>query len=379
MLFASNDDSKIQDNDERNSRQGVLILLTVPVAWATYEPAVRYVYALDHPVPGFLFSFSYFLVASIALVLLTAWTSHTTTTTSAVNTTSLDNLLPSSYQKWPTKEGVELGIYLFIGNSLQLLGLQTVPADKAAFLLQIKAILVPILEALFARRLGSVSVKNWLACLLVLVGVALMELPTNIIFQGFTTGSGHTFFELGTGEVYIFAAAAIYSLHILRLGTHARKDISALKLAAAKALTECFCALMSVVALTSWASSITANSNVALGKNELLVLAQEQGSAMNEFFLALASNESTTNSKNVLQALQALGATVWTGLITIAYTIYAQTVGQRTVSAVTANLIYMIQPICTAAFAWLLLGETLGLQGYVGAAIITAAVLIGKS
>jgi drug/metabolite transporter (DMT)-like permease len=62
--------------------------------------------------------------------------------------------------------------------------------------------------------------------------------------------------------------------------------------------------------------------------------------------------------------------------VTIAYTIYAQSYGQRRVRPATANLIYTAQPICTAAVAWLVLGEAMGPAGYAGGALVGAAVLL---
>ena len=68
---------------------------------------------------------------------------------------------------------------------------------------------------------------------------------------------------------------------------------------------------------------------------------------------------------------------LWTGLVPVAYTIAAQSYGQARVrNPVTANLIYTIQPICTAIFAYLVLREQLDLYGYIGGAVIGGAVLL---
>ena len=69
-------------------------------------------------------------------------------------------------------------------------------------------------------------------------------------------------------------------------------------------------------------------------------------------------------------------ATLWTGAVSVAYTIYAQSFGQSKVPAVTANLIYSSQPIFTAVVAYFLLGERLGSNGYVGGMLIGASVLL---
>lgn len=74
--------------------------------------------------------------------------------------------------------------------------------------------------------------------------------------------------------------------------------------------------------------------------------------------------------------IPAILAILWTGLVPVAYTILAQSFGQSRVRPVTANLIYTIQPICTAIFAFLLLQETLGPAGFFGGTLIGAAVLL---
>jgi drug/metabolite transporter (DMT)-like permease len=65
--------------------------------------------------------------------------------------------------------------------------------------------------------------------------------------------------------------------------------------------------------------------------------------------------------------------------VTCAYTIYAQSYGQRRVSATDANLIYSVQPVFSAFFAWALLGEQLDIFGYIGAFLIGLAVWIVAS
>jgi drug/metabolite transporter (DMT)-like permease len=70
-------------------------------------------------------------------------------------------------------------------------------------------------------------------------------------------------------------------------------------------------------------------------------------------------------------------ATLWTGLVTVAYTINAQSYGQSRIPANTANLIYTIQPFFIASIAWKVLNETtLGVYGYVGGSLIGAAVVL---
>lgn len=62
-------------------------------------------------------------------------------------------------------------------------------------------------------------------------------------------------------------------------------------------------------------------------------------------------------------------------IVTTALTNWMQAVGQRSVPAERAAVIYAMDPVYAAGFAYLLLGEALGPAGLVGAGIITGAAL----
>ena len=63
--------------------------------------------------------------------------------------------------------------------------------------------------------------------------------------------------------------------------------------------------------------------------------------------------------------------------MTVAYTIWAQSYGQSGgISATNANLVYTTQPLWSAAFAWLLLGELLTPSEAAGGLVIGAALWV---
>ena len=80
--------------------------------------------------------------------------------------------------------------------------------------------------------------------------------------------------------------------------------------------------------------------------------------------------------RNVSELKTLAGAAVWTGAVTCGWTIWAQSFGQRSVKAENANLIYTSQPLASAAFAYILLGETLQGTAWVGVSLIEAALAI---
>ena len=67
-------------------------------------------------------------------------------------------------------------------------------------------------------------------------------------------------------------------------------------------------------------------------------------------------------------------AAAWCGGATCAYTIWAQSYGQRGIAPARANLVYTTQPIFSAIFAALLLAEQPTAATCVGGALILAAV-----
>ena len=164
------------------------------------------------------------------------------------------------------------------------------------------------------------------------------------------------------GDFFIVAAAFSYTFHCIRLEIFAKK-VSAVQLAASKAATE------TALTMTSLAS-VLALSQIQTDGNSIVSAAQE---TYREISFFIQSNNLTLSNPAFVSAM---AATLWTGLVTVAYTIYAQSFGQARVSPTDANLIYTSQPICTACFAWALLGETLGPAGFLGGFIIGIAVFM---
>mmetsp|Transcript_17514 Transcript_17514/g.31605 ORF Transcript_17514/g.31605 Transcript_17514/m.31605 type:complete len:444 (-) Transcript_17514:175-1506(-) len=342
--------------------KGVLVLLTVPMAWGTFEPAVRLVYQYDPTIPPFLFSFAYYTAAAGVLALLSS--RSTSFTTSSENDS--DSHGDDHHQSLlAVQGGTELGTYLFLGNALQVIGLKTVPSDRAAFLLQLTTVFVPLVQSLLARNLSIVPPRTWAACVIALCGVALIGLDGSNGQEMTATLSSSVLdtwdFALGKGDLLIILGALFYTFHCIRLEKYA-KNTSALQLAAAKATTE-----------TAWSGLVLVVCFFAVTFVPPQVpgvgLARDSG---NNLLSYLVQSSSFGGEHWYIVAL----ATLWTGLVTVAYTIYAQSYGQSRVPAASANLIYTIQPLFTAAIAFLLLGESLGVYGYAGGALIGASVLL---
>lgn len=418
-LHISSSNNEGGDNDGRistitNSRaSGILVLLTVPFAWGTYAPVVKYVYEMDPPVPGFVFSGMYYLIAAFTLSLLSILQQKifaplsSTAAVADVNTVSYDDdkgekvdmkmngisSIDSSSISLMEQEknpqsilqfiaGLELGSYLFIGNCLQVIGLKTVPADRAAFLVQLTTIMVPLFSATFAGDLGAIPILTWIACLLAFMGVIVMGMDDSIggdsvsqIMEGFSISSfgdvqsvlsdtiGNISFS--GGDVLIITAAVAYTMHVIRLGRYA-KFTTPLGLAASKAGIE---AVFSIVLVTLL---------ISMGPSSDLLFVNEMSTEITSYF-QMIKEQIVLGQFPPPGFSKVVGAVLWTGWVTCAYTIYAQSFGQRRVSPTDANLIYSMQPLFSALFAFVLLGEQLGPAGYIGGSFIASALWIVTS
>lgn len=394
-----------QQEQRRIRNNGILVLLTCPLTWGTFEPAVRYVYQITPTIPPFVFSLVYYSIASAALVtiaLLRVEKEQQSTSPKLLdeeNNSTLQNNntnIGVFARSFPLRGGFELGTYLFLGNGLQVVGLRTVPSDRAAFLLQLTTIFVPIVQSIVARDLSAVPRKTWIACLVALTGVAfigldngpnlletvgeqslspLLGISSILLSSDFIISN----LQFSVGDLYIALGAVFYSFHCIRLELYAKSE-SAIRLAATKASTETFWCIL--VVLTSVLVAKNASPSAASDGSSTLqllpsILSTVQNSGTNtmeyaESFVASVNDGTIAPDQWFLLGL----ATFWTGLVTIAYTIYAQSFGQARVEPITANLIYTTQPFFTAVIAYFLLGESLGTFGYVGGALIGAAVLL---
>ncbi|KAG7354634.1 EamA-like transporter family protein [Nitzschia inconspicua] len=405
----NNENNESNNNNPNNNKLALAVLMTVPIAWGTFEPAVRLVYQYQPTIPPFLFSFAYYLVATTALNgILLLWTSVDDSNNRKRKNDTFehnDDNDHNKFDKQPSTDavaiqgGIELGTYLFVGNALQVIGLKTVPSDKAAFLLQLTTIFVPLFQCLFARNFNIVPIRTWLACVVALFGVAMLGMDgtgtNNDIInnnninsntqQVITTTDMKVLWNFGMGELYIILGALFYTFHCIRL-EHYAQVTSPIRLAATKATTEtvwsglvlCLCLLLAYTQQPFDSSTINDDNN---NNNAVLQLAMTSGNNIRTYMESVTTTTATTtsiifSSNNSQHWLEVSLATVWTGLVTVAYTIYAQSYGQSRVPATTANLIYSIQPFVTAMIAFIVLNETLGVYGYVGGVMIGVAVLL---
>jgi drug/metabolite transporter (DMT)-like permease len=324
---------------------------------------------MEVPVPGLVFSAAYYFIAAITLSLLRLASSDIISKESKNDGDFiLANETSHKSKSSQLSGGFELGSYLFIGNCLQVVGLKEVPADRAAFLVQLTTVFVPIAAATFAGNFSAVPIPTWFACIIAFLGVIIMGLDApkidNLSFLSTSSDLFKSGLSFSSSDFLIILAALAYTMHVVRLSAYA-KNTSPLGLAASKATVEAGLSIGLVAVL------LNAGTTKIEFWNEL--------SSDVQTYFSIIQSQIASGSFPPTGSEKAIGAVFWTAWVTCAYTIYAQSYGQRRVSATDANLIYTVQPVFSSFFAWFLLGEQLNMFGYIGAFLIGCAVWIVAS
>lgn len=228
-------------------------------------------------------------------------------------------------QQSTIKAGCELGGWIVIAATLQSLGLQRTTAARAGFLVRLSTVIVPFGEAVARRQ--ALPRRVAAAVVLSVLGVALMLTP----------GSSGAMWQ---GDCLVALAAVFYSAHILRLGELAPRH-DAWPLASAKGATQ---------------FGISA---------ALFALQSARG---------LAPTIKPTRAPAPLQKLAPIAC--FTGLVTCAFPMWAQSFGQRRVRPSHAALIYATAPVWNAVIAAAVLGQRLTLWALLGAGFMMAGMLL---
>ncbi|KAL7090841.1 hypothetical protein ACP275_12G067500 [Erythranthe tilingii] len=238
------------------------------------------------------------------------------------------------------RAGIELGFWASLGYILQALGLVTSDAGRASFICMFTVIVVPLLDGM----LGSViPARTWFGALMSLVGVAMLE----------SSGSPPCI-----GDLLNFLSAVSFGIHMLRT-EHISRSTKRENFLALLGYEVCVVALLSTV----W----------------YFVEGCFGGSI-------LESNPLSWTWATVLDWISSFPwlPALYTGIFSTGLCLWVEMSAMRDVSATEAAIIYGLEPVWGAGFAWFFLGERWGLGGWIGAALVlggslTVQIMGGKS
>jgi drug/metabolite transporter (DMT)-like permease len=210
--------------------------------------------------------------------------------------------------------GLELGFWLWCGYASQAIGLRHTTVGRSAFITSLNAIFVPTLTALAGRR---VRWFVWPAAGMALIGTALLS------YDGSPPNRG---------DVWTLVTALTYAIYIFRLERYAGRFASVPLTAVQLAAVTLYCA--------GWA---------AIERPPL-------------------PPASWTTA----------GCILYLGIVCTALTTWLQVIGQKTVPGTQAALLYTMEPVWAATFAWIAFREHFGSRGWAGAAILLAAAIFSQ-
>mmetsp|Transcript_6337 Transcript_6337/g.14015 ORF Transcript_6337/g.14015 Transcript_6337/m.14015 type:complete len:546 (-) Transcript_6337:335-1972(-) len=249
--------------------------------------------------------------------------------------------------------GLELGLWNCCAVAAGIAGLQLTSATKAAFLTQATALLTPLLAAAAGQH---VQLVVWLACLLGVVGNVTVALDSGRDSSISSGGAAVAQMQRRSsdsvhGQMLVLASALSYSVVTVRLGVYCQSFRSH-ELATS---TTCAQALLSLLWLLTVEVFGAAGGSVHRLSSALAAQVRQ--------VQALAADHT------------ALALLLWCGLGPGALASLLQAHGQRRVLPAQAQVIYATTPIWTAllALALRLQGETMGLLGWLGGALMLLA------
>jgi drug/metabolite transporter (DMT)-like permease len=209
-----------------------------------------------------------------------------------------------------------IGIFLFFSYLFQMWGIQYTTASNAGFITGMHVAMVPIFSVLFFKD------KPQFASL---IGVALA-------FIGLFLLSGGSLSNLNIGDILVFICAITVTFHVI--------------------LTGKFAPINNIYLLTAIQLSTTAFLSILFS-----------------FFSTNLLVELTMNIFLVLLYL-ALFGTVFTFLM--------QTAMQRFTTATRTALVFAMEPVFAALFAYLIAGETMTLLGWLGGLFILTGMIVAE-
>jgi len=213
------------------------------------------------------------------------------------------------------RAGIVLGLLFFVGNVLQTTGLKYTTAGVSGFITALSVVMVPPIALVVLKEKPRAGAI--VGVILAIIGLAFLTLGDSL--------------SAGIGELLTVGCAIAFAFHIVYVTKYG-----------------------------------------ALTEPTVMVAVQLGLSAVAAFAMAGLTGTVATPSP------AALKAGIYLGLAATAFAFVVQVYAQRLTTATRAALIYTMEPVFAALFAYLIAGEVIGPRGLVGCALILAGTLIAE-
>lgn len=211
--------------------------------------------------------------------------------------------------------GISCGVLLFAASSLQQVGIQYTTAGKAGFITAFYIVFVPVLGIFLGKKTGW---KVWTAVILALAGLYFLCITEK--------------FTIGKGDIFLFACALVFSLHILVIDYFSPK-VEGVKMSCIQFLV---CGIISLPFM---------------------------------FLLEIPKMGAIVDAAWPL---------LYAGVLScgVAYTL--QIIGQKNVNPAIASLILSLESCFSVLAGWVILGEKLSVREFIGCILMFAAIILAQ-
>ena len=218
------------------------------------------------------------------------------------------------------RDGAVMGALVLASYVGQAFGLEHISSNRSAFLTSLNVLMVPLLGWVWGARPNRlVFVAAAMACL----GIGLMSYD----------GGAHALADSTT-----VLGALAYAAYVLLLSGRSRKHVP-IQLAAAQMVCMALMGSVWMLATGGWERAQTLPQRMDM---------------------------------------ELLAGLMYLGVVASAAMFFLQAVAQRHVNANQAAVIYAMEPVFAALFAWVWLSETMTQRAMVGAVIVVGAVVLSE-
>lgn len=211
--------------------------------------------------------------------------------------------------------GMLVGTVLYIGSTLQQIGLIYTTAGKASFITGLYMVIVPIIGIFLKHKIGK---NSWIGVGFAVVGLYLLSINEN--------------FNIGYGDLLEVIGSFFWAVHILTID-HFTNKVDSLKLSCIQFAT---CSFLSIIS-------------------------------------ALTFEQITISGLS-----QALIPILYGGILSVGVAYTLQVVAQKNAKPSHAGIILSMESVFGAIGGALLLGESMSTRGYIGCILILAGILVSQ-
>lgn len=211
--------------------------------------------------------------------------------------------------------GVPVGVVLFMGSSLQQIGLVYTTAGNAGFITGLYVVIIPLLGLLWKQKTG---LGTWIGAILATLGLYLLSVAENLSIQ--------------PGDLFVFVSAFFWAGHVILIGRLSPR-IHPITLAT---MQSGICSILSLVTAIAF---------------ETITLKGLVGAAFPILYGGLFS-------------------------VGIAYTL--QIIAQQDAHPAHAAILMSLEAVFALVGGWLILDETLNYRGLIGCMLMLSGMLFSQ-